>query len=62
MLSVLSFQSNMLISVPGGSDGPGGVLVCSEDWITYKNQGHPGTLSLAQTHSLVFVVMTGACL
>lgn len=33
-------KSNMLIAIPGGNDGPGGVLVCSEDWITYKNQGH----------------------
>eukprot|EP01114_Cavostelium_apophysatum_P007242 TRINITY_DN1917_c0_g1_i4.p1 TRINITY_DN1917_c0_g1~~TRINITY_DN1917_c0_g1_i4.p1 ORF type:complete len:1150 (+),score=351.82 TRINITY_DN1917_c0_g1_i4:48-3497(+) len=33
--------SNMLIPVPGGSDGPGGVLVCSENYITFKNQGHP---------------------
>lgn len=27
--------------MPGGTDGPGGVLVCSEDFITYKNQGVP---------------------
>jgi splicing factor 3B subunit 3 len=25
--------------VPGGSDGPSGVLVCSENWITYMNEG-----------------------
>lgn len=25
--------------VPGGSDGPSGVLVCSENFITYKHQG-----------------------
>ena len=26
-------------SVPGGSDGPSGVLICSENYITYKNLG-----------------------
>ena len=31
-------SANMLISVPGGADGPGGVLVCSENFIVYKNQ------------------------
>ena len=29
----------MLISVPGGNDGPGGVLVCAEKYIIYKNFG-----------------------
>ncbi|EQC32637.1 hypothetical protein SDRG_09613 [Saprolegnia diclina VS20] len=33
-------SANKLIAVPGGSEGPGGVLVCSEGWITYKNEGH----------------------
>ena len=32
--------SNMLVAVPGGNDGPGGVLVCSENFIVFKNQGH----------------------
>ena len=26
--------------VPGGGDGPGGVLVCPENFIIYKNQDH----------------------
>lgn len=30
---------NMLISVPGGNDGPGGVLICCENYIVYKNLG-----------------------
>lgn len=30
----------MLIAVPGGSDGPGGVLVVSENCVVWKNQGH----------------------
>ncbi|KAF5839279.1 CPSF A subunit region-domain-containing protein [Dunaliella salina] len=30
----------MLIPVPGGADGPGGVLVCAENFIIYKNQDH----------------------
>ena len=28
-----------LFLVPGGNDGPSGVLVCSENYITYKNLG-----------------------
>ena len=35
----LEEHANMLISVPGGADGPSGVLVCSENYITYKNLG-----------------------
>ena len=27
------------ISVPGGNDGPSGVLICSENYITYMNLG-----------------------
>lgn len=34
-------NANLLIPVPGGSDGPGGVLVCAENFIIYKNQGVP---------------------
>jgi hypothetical protein len=30
----------MLIPVPGGGDGPGGVLVCAENFVLYKHQGH----------------------
>ncbi|KAG0263897.1 Splicing factor 3B subunit 3 [Mortierella polycephala] len=32
-------KSNMLVAVPGGTDGPSGVLVCSENFITYKHIG-----------------------
>lgn len=35
----LEEHANFLISVPGGSDGPSGVLICSENYITYKNLG-----------------------
>ncbi|XP_053201633.1 splicing factor 3B subunit 3-like isoform X1 [Panonychus citri] len=35
----LEEHGNFLISVPGGTDGPSGVLVCSENYITYKNFG-----------------------
>lgn len=27
------------ISVPGGTEGPSGVLICSENYLTYKNFG-----------------------
>ena len=36
---VLEDRANHLISVPGGNDGPGGVLVCAENYLTYKNFG-----------------------
>ncbi|KAL6757658.1 CPSF A subunit region-domain-containing protein [Haematococcus lacustris] len=32
--------ANLLMPVPGGADGPGGVLVCAENFIIYKNQDH----------------------
>ncbi|XP_030832053.1 splicing factor 3B subunit 3 [Strongylocentrotus purpuratus] len=35
----LEEYGNLLIAVPGGSDGPSGVLICSENYITYKNLG-----------------------
>ncbi|KAI8074923.1 CPSF A subunit region-domain-containing protein [Gongronella butleri] len=33
--------ANLLIPVPGGQDGPSGVLVCSENLITYRHQDMP---------------------
>lgn len=35
----LEEHANFLVSVPGGYDGPSGVLICSENYITYKNLG-----------------------
>jgi len=29
--------ANMLISVPGGNNGPGGVIVCAENWVIWQN-------------------------
>ena len=37
----VSRLANFLLAVPGGDLGPGGVLVCGENWISYKNQDHP---------------------
>ncbi|UZO13619.1 uncharacterized protein OCT59_005116 [Rhizophagus irregularis] len=34
-------RANLLFPVPGGNDGPSGVLVCSENFITYKHQRVP---------------------
>lgn len=31
---------NLLVPVPGGTDGPGGVLVCAENMVFYKDQDH----------------------
>lgn len=33
--------ANKLITVPGGTDGPGGVIVCSENFVVYKAPGQP---------------------
>jgi len=33
-------SANLLIAVPGGESGPGGVLVCCENYVIYKNMGH----------------------
>jgi splicing factor 3B subunit 3 len=33
-------KANMVISVPGGNDGPGGVLVCTENAIIYSDMDH----------------------
>ncbi|KAG0170726.1 Splicing factor 3B subunit 3 [Apophysomyces sp. BC1034] len=38
---VVDSNANMLIPVPGGNDGPSGVLVCTENFITYKHQDVP---------------------
>lgn len=35
----LEEHANFLISVPGGKEGPSGVLICSENYLTYKNLG-----------------------
>lgn len=32
-------RGNHLISVPGGQDGPSGVIVCCENYLVYKNLG-----------------------
>jgi splicing factor 3B subunit 3 len=34
----VSRTANFLLSVPGGTDGPGGVLICGENWVSYKHQ------------------------
>ncbi len=36
----ISRTSNLLLQVPGGGQGPSGVLVCGENWVAYKHQGH----------------------
>ena len=40
-LNVMSQPALPTIAVPGGNDGPSGVLVCSENFITYKHQRSP---------------------
>ena len=36
----VSRTANLLLTVPGGDDGPSGVLICGENWVSYKHQGH----------------------
>ena len=36
----VSRTASMLLAVPGGTDGPSGVLICGENWVAYKHQGH----------------------
>lgn len=33
--------ANMLIPVPGAGDGPGGLIVCAENFLIYKDVDHP---------------------
>jgi hypothetical protein len=33
--------ANLLVPVPGGADGPGGLLVCAENFVIYRNQARP---------------------
>ncbi|GAB4816845.1 hypothetical protein N2152v2_003891 [Parachlorella kessleri] len=33
--------ANLLVPVPGGGDGPGGVLVCAENFVIYAAPDHP---------------------
>ncbi|KAF8564203.1 hypothetical protein P879_08613 [Paragonimus westermani] len=35
----LEEHANFLVAVPGGNEGPSGILICSENYITYKNFG-----------------------
>lgn len=42
----LETMANKLIGVPGGSDGPGGVIVCFEGLITYRNLGDQPPVSV----------------
>jgi splicing factor 3B subunit 3 len=35
----LDEYANLLIPVPGGNDGPSGLILCSENYLTYKNFG-----------------------
>ena len=36
--------ANLLIPVPGGEDGPAGVLVCAENYLIYMKDGMPETI------------------
>eukprot|EP01035_Chromulina_nebulosa_P023216 gene23216-30092_t len=36
----ISRTANLLLSVPGGDTWPSGVLICGENWVSYKHQGH----------------------
>ncbi|GJY54128.1 spliceosome-associated protein 130 A [Tanacetum coccineum] len=46
--------ANMLVVVPGGGDGPSGVLVYAENFVIYKNQdpGHPDVCAVIPRRAL----------
>ena len=55
-------SAHALIAVPGGVDGPSGILVCCENCLVYKKQGHPDVvcaiprrLEMAQEKGLLIV-------
>ncbi|KAF9623834.1 hypothetical protein IFM89_005419 [Coptis chinensis] len=57
--------ANMLVTVPGGVDGPGGVLVCAENYVIFKNTGHldiraviPRRSDLPAEHGVLIVSAT----
>ena len=37
----ISRTASLCLTVPGGAQGPGGVLICGENWVAYKHEGHP---------------------
>ena len=42
----LDYLCNILISVPGGMEGPSGVLICAENYVVYKNVGEQGDIKM----------------
>lgn len=49
----ISRTANFLLAVPGGASGPSGVLICGENWVSYKHQGHPEVrVPLPRRHNL----------
>ena len=42
----LEHIGNILIPVPGGTEGPSGVLICSENYVIYKNVGEQGDIKM----------------
>lgn len=43
--------ANLLIPVPGGGDGPGGVLVAADNFIIYRDEGHEEVQRWSAVHS-----------
>ena len=37
---VKMFVIFFLLGIPGGDSWPSGVLICGENWVSYKHQGH----------------------
>ncbi len=45
---------NLLVAVPGGGDGPGGVLVAADNFVIYRDQDHEEVLCRPDTlHNLL---------
>ena len=54
--------ANLLIPVPGGADGPGGVLICAENFMIYSNQVRAAILLPFQAFSRRLLLFWGTCL
>ncbi|KAL0586355.1 hypothetical protein ABG067_003968 [Albugo candida] len=49
---VVARSANKLVAVPGGNDGPGGVLVIAQGMIQYQNENHPSLSCYFPTRSV----------
>jgi len=66
---LVQFNEMLWYLVPGGGEGPSGVLICSENYLTYKNFGDQPDIrcpiprrrvrELAAGFSIIMIIMNG---